>query len=184
MQRFWDERDPTPGTSRNELYDRFLVRVAHAARFYGNGNRPGPVTDRGKTYIRFGPPHEFLDTDGVITGFGVYMQELHGEPGWTHVMWVTMADLAARSTSQLSFTMLTLAVAAGLAVGMLVGALTLLALAAPLLPLPNPHATDLAQRMLPAGSPGHLLGTDQLGRDLLSRISSTSVLVGLPSVFR
>lgn len=58
MQRFWDERDPTPGTPRNELYDRFLVRVAHAARFYGNGTRPGPLTDRGKTYIRFGPPDE------------------------------------------------------------------------------------------------------------------------------
>ena len=58
MQRFWDERDPTPGTPRNELYDRFLVRVAHAARFYGDHRRPGPLTDRGKTYIRFGPPDE------------------------------------------------------------------------------------------------------------------------------
>ena len=67
----------------------------------------------------------------------------------------------------------------------LVGVLTLLALAAPLLPLPDPHATDLARRMLPAGSPGHLLGTDQLGRDLLSRLvwgTRTSLAVGFFAV--
>ncbi len=72
---------------------------------------------------------------------------------------------------------------AGLA---LVAALALLALAAPLLPLPDPHATDLAARMLPAGSSGHPLGTDQLGRDLLSRLvwgTRTSLAVGFFAVF-
>lgn len=45
---------------------------------------------------------------------------------------------------------------------------------APLLPLPDPNAQQLAKRLLPpvwvSGDFGHLLGTDQLGRDMLSRI--------------
>ncbi|MFC3228395.1 dipeptide/oligopeptide/nickel ABC transporter permease/ATP-binding protein [Marinibaculum pumilum] len=57
--------------------------------------------------------------------------------------------------------------AAGLAVLALVA---LVALAAPLLPLPDPAATALGQRLLPPLSPGHPLGTDALGRDLLSRL--------------
>ena len=43
------------------------------------------------------------------------------------------------------------------------------ALAAPLLAPYDPLQQDLASRLLPPGG-GHLLGTDELGRDLLSRI--------------
>ncbi|MGM7671133.1 ABC transporter permease [Microbacterium sp. A93] len=40
----------------------------------------------------------------------------------------------------------------------------------------NPDATSLSAVLLPPGSPGYLLGTDELGRDLLSRlISGTQV---------
>jgi len=46
----------------------------------------------------------------------------------------------------------------------------LISLLAPVLPLDNPNATDLAGRLQPPGSPGHLLGTDLLGRDILSRL--------------
>lgn len=48
--------------------------------------------------------------------------------------------------------------------------LVLVALAGPLLPLPGPTIQVLADRLLPPGSPGHWLGTDQLGRDILSRL--------------
>lgn len=34
----------------------------------------------------------------------------------------------------------------------------------------DPLAQDLHNRLLPPGSPGHLFGTDELGRDILSRI--------------
>jgi len=46
----------------------------------------------------------------------------------------------------------------------------LISLSAPLLPLPDPAQTQLDARLLPPGSPGHLLGTDLLGRDILSRL--------------
>ncbi len=54
-----------------------------------------------------------------------------------------------------------------------VAALALFAAAAflaPVLPLADPARTELAARLLAPGSTGHLLGTDQLGRDLLSRL--------------
>ncbi|NBC49060.1 MAG: ABC transporter permease subunit [Gammaproteobacteria bacterium] len=56
------------------------------------------------------------------------------------------------------------------------------ALAAPWLPLADPTLTMPAQRMLPAGSTGHPLGTDALGRDLLARLiwgARSSITVGV-----
>ena len=64
----------------------------------------------------------------------------------------------------------------------LVAMVVLPALAAPLLPLSDPALTAPASRMLPMGTPGHVLGTDQLGRDLLSRLvwgARSSVAVAL-----
>lgn len=49
------------------------------------------------------PIYEKLLTDGVITGYGMYTQELHGEPGWTHVGWMTVADLGAKDTADRFF---------------------------------------------------------------------------------
>ncbi len=48
--------------------------------------------------------------------------------------------------------------------------IALVALAAPFLPIANPDATNLSARLMPPFQVGHVLGTDQLGRDLLSRI--------------
>ena len=56
------------------------------------------------------------------------------------------------------------------------------ALLAPLLPLADPNATDPANRLAPPLSAGHLLGTDALGRDMLSRFlwgTRVSLAVGL-----
>jgi peptide/nickel transport system permease protein len=43
-------------------------------------------------------------------------------------------------------------------------------IAAPLLGLADPYKTSMLRRLYPIGSPNHLLGTDELGRDMLSRL--------------
>jgi peptide/nickel transport system permease protein len=43
-------------------------------------------------------------------------------------------------------------------------------LAAPVLGLADPYKTSMLRRLYPIGSPNHLLGTDELGRDMLSRL--------------
>src|SRR5262245_63940273 len=70
-----------------------------------------------------------------------------------------------------------LAVAAGLAIVAVVA----LALAAPYLPLPDPDTVDTASRLRPPLTPGHPLGTDEFGRDMLSRLvwgARVSLLAG------
>jgi len=48
--------------------------------------------------------------------------------------------------------------------------LVLSALIAPWLGLADPYKTSMIRRLYPLGSPGHLLGTDELGRDMLARL--------------
>jgi len=56
-----------------------------------------------------------------------------------------------------------------LGIALTLGAL-LAAVAAPWLAAHDPLRTDFAQSLKPPGAPGHPLGTDQLGRDLLARL--------------
>ncbi|XVQ09331.1 ABC transporter permease [Spirillospora sp. CA-255316] len=68
------------------------------------------------------------------------------------------------------------------AAGLVLAALVLPAVLAPVLTPYDPLATDTTAASLPPGSPGHPLGTDTLGRDLLTRLlhgARTSLLVGL-----
>lgn len=52
----------------------------------------------------------------------------------------------------------------------IIGLVALCAIAAPLLAPYNPDATNPAAKLLPVLTEGHLLGTDELGRDMLSRL--------------
>jgi peptide/nickel transport system permease protein len=64
-------------------------------------------------------------------------------------------------------------------------ALVLSAIAAPLLSSYDPVIGEATDRLLPIGSPGHLLGTDELGRDMLSRLlhgGRLSLITGLAPV--
>ncbi|WP_116132706.1 dipeptide/oligopeptide/nickel ABC transporter permease/ATP-binding protein [Tropicimonas sp. IMCC34043] len=70
--------------------------------------------------------------------------------------------------------------------GMILIAVVLIALLAPVLPLQDPYAQDLAQKFQRPFSPGHLLGTDHLGRDILSRLiwgTRLSLVVGVVASF-
>ena len=53
------------------------------------------------------------------------------------------------------------------------------------LPLPDPIVGKLTESSVPPLSPGHLLGTDPNGRDLLSRVlhgGQTSLIIGLLAI--
>ncbi len=61
-------------------------------------------------------------------------------------------------------------------------AIVLMALLAPVLGLDSPTKTNFGDRLLPPLSPDHILGTDQLGRDVLSRLvwgARVSLLIGV-----
>jgi len=61
-------------------------------------------------------------------------------------------------------------------------AIVLFALTAPYLPIQDPDAVDTPSRLRPPLSPGHILGTDEFGRDLLSRLvwgARISLLAGV-----
>ncbi len=69
----------------------------------------------------------------------------------------------------------------GAAGALLIALMVALALMAPLLPLPDPLATDMLSAYLPP-SVAHPFGTDALGRDVLARTlwgGRTSLLIGL-----
>ncbi|MEX6507590.1 ABC transporter permease [Jiella sp. M17.18] len=53
---------------------------------------------------------------------------------------------------------------------LIIAALILMAVFAPLIATDPPNQQDLANRLMPPGFQGHLLGTDELGRDIWSRI--------------
>lgn len=62
---YWKKQDPTPETQFNELMNEFYTRVDYCEMNFktlsGNG---GAKSDRGKTYITFGPPDLIVrDTD-------------------------------------------------------------------------------------------------------------------------
>ncbi|WP_422449172.1 ABC transporter permease [Thermoanaerobacterium sp. DL9XJH110] len=61
----------------------------------------------------------------------------------------------------------------------------ILGVLAPVIAPYDPYKQDLTVRLLKPGSPGHILGTDEYGRDMLSRLiygARLSLLVGFSSV--
>jgi GWxTD domain-containing protein len=57
IEQFWLRRDPTPDTEENEYREEHYRRIAYANDRFASGI-PGWKTDRGRTYIQFGPPDE------------------------------------------------------------------------------------------------------------------------------
>lgn len=56
IEEFWQRRDPTPGTDRNEFRDDYLGRIEEANRLFKEGSTPGWLQDRGEVYITLGRP--------------------------------------------------------------------------------------------------------------------------------
>jgi GWxTD domain-containing protein len=55
--RFWERRDPSPETSRNEAMIEFFRRVRYAEQHF-QGMGPGWRSDMGRIYIKFGTPDQ------------------------------------------------------------------------------------------------------------------------------
>lgn len=70
FNEFWNPRDPTPATHKNELQAEYYRRVEVAMEEYTELSRPGFKTDRGKIYILYGEPdsinRKFPDQNVVI----------------------------------------------------------------------------------------------------------------------
>jgi GWxTD domain-containing protein len=76
LRQFWKRRDPTPGTARNEVEDEFYRIVADADRQFrekGGAAVPGWRTDRGRIFIRFGPPDDVLSRTQPKMGTRPYL---------------------------------------------------------------------------------------------------------------
>lgn len=55
IEQFWEHRDPTPGTARNEFKEEHYRRISYADRF-SFGTVDGWRSNRGRIYIVYGPP--------------------------------------------------------------------------------------------------------------------------------
>ncbi len=66
IEEFWRQRDPMPGTPRNEFRDEHYRRIEFANRTFGRGTpTAGWRTDRGRYYIALGPP---FDVERFVSG--------------------------------------------------------------------------------------------------------------------
>ncbi len=61
LSAFWQKRDPTPGTARNERRELFYAAIEYANREFREGGRsavPGWRSDRGRIYAKYGAPDD------------------------------------------------------------------------------------------------------------------------------
>ncbi len=58
IEKFWEERDPTPDTRYNELLEVYFKRVSETVRLFSNRHKEGWQTDRGRIYLLYGPPEK------------------------------------------------------------------------------------------------------------------------------
>ena len=64
LDRFWKEKDPSPGTKTNELLMDYYKRYEESNLKFSTPNKEGWKTDMGRVYLVYGPPaqiekHEF-----------------------------------------------------------------------------------------------------------------------------
>ncbi len=75
IEAFWNHRDPTPGTPKNEFREEHYQRVNYANRYFGRGvPKPGWKTDRGQMHILLGEPRDISRVTGE--------PELHNNETW------------------------------------------------------------------------------------------------------
>jgi len=58
FRRFWNQRDPDPSTSKNELKNEYFKRVNYSNQQFTAFGQEGWLTDRGRILIKFGYPDD------------------------------------------------------------------------------------------------------------------------------
>lgn len=66
MAEFWQERDPTPGTQRNEYLEMYLARLDEIDQRFSILNIKGINTDQGRVYALLGEP-DIIDSRPMET---------------------------------------------------------------------------------------------------------------------
>ena len=72
FRKFWELRDPTPGTPENQLFDEYYKRVRISNTQFHTPKRDGWRSDRGRIFIIYGPPDSIEKSDPFATSFGTY----------------------------------------------------------------------------------------------------------------
>jgi len=80
IDEFWRQRDPTPGTPRNELKEEHYNRIQFVNERFGKlSPLKGWQTDRGKTYIILGSPNH-VEKFHTIDTYPIELWYYHGDP--------------------------------------------------------------------------------------------------------
>lgn len=83
IEAFWKQRDPTPGTPRNEFREEHYQRRKYANEFYGRGTPlPGWKTEQGRIYIILGPPLNIEDHTNINGIYPVQIWSYSGDPNY------------------------------------------------------------------------------------------------------
>ncbi len=71
IEIFWKQRDPTPGTPRNEFKEKLEKRFKYVNKYF-KSSRPGWMTDRGRIYMILGKPSSVEHVDEL----GLYPMQI------------------------------------------------------------------------------------------------------------
>jgi|GEM_PF-4207394 len=63
---FWDSKDPSPNTRKNEAFEEYFARIHYANQQFGT-YASGWLTDMGRIYIVLGPPDNVSQNQGMNT---------------------------------------------------------------------------------------------------------------------
>jgi GWxTD domain-containing protein len=56
FMKFWEKKDPSPGTKRNEIMQEYYKRIRGADKLFSTTYTPGWKTDMGMVFIIYGQP--------------------------------------------------------------------------------------------------------------------------------
>lgn len=82
IKAFWAQRDPTPGSDRNEFKEEHMRRFQYANRRFTGAGKPGWKTDRGKVYILLGEPMSIRNFNSLDIHFPAELWYYQGVQGY------------------------------------------------------------------------------------------------------